>query len=133
MRGVGDELADLLLAAVPRLERGLDVGEQGVERGADLADLGALVGEVVGHPLGEVDVALGQGQRGDRVGGGRDLGERPELAAYEQQPAAGREQRAERDQERLPADQRGDGLVDLLGGQPGDLAPCVPSVRAITR
>ena len=66
VRGVRDELADLLLAAVPRLERGLHVGEQGVERGADLADLGALVGEVVGHPLGEVDVALGQRQRGDR-------------------------------------------------------------------
>ena len=68
VRGVGDELADLLLAAVPRLERGLDVGEQGVERGTHLADLGALVGEVVGYPLGEVDVALGQRQRGHRGG-----------------------------------------------------------------
>ncbi len=121
VRGVRDELADLLLAAVPGLEGGLHVGEQGVERGAHLADLGALVGEVLRHAFGEVDVALGQRQRGDRVRGGRHLGQRPELAAYEQQPAAGRQQCAERDQQRLPADQRGDGLVDLLGGQPGHL------------
>ena len=41
------------------------MGEEGVEGGSDLADLGPLVGEVVGDPLGEVDVALGQGQLGD--------------------------------------------------------------------
>ena len=108
------------------------MGQQGVERGTHLADLGALVGEVLRHPLGEVDVALGQRQRGDRVGGGRDLGERPELAAYEQQSAAGGQQCAERDQEGLPADQRGDGLVDLFGRQPGHLGSEDPST-AITR
>ena len=81
MGGVGDELAHLLLAAVPGLQRGLDVGEQRVERRADLADLGALVGEVLGHPLGQVDLAGGQRQLGHLVGGGRDLAQRPQLAA----------------------------------------------------
>ena len=81
--GVGDELAHLLLALVPGVQRRLDVGEQRVEGRADLADLGALVGEPVRHPLGELDVAGRQRQLGDVVRGRRDLAQRPQLAAYQ--------------------------------------------------
>jgi hypothetical protein len=133
VRGVGDELPDLQLAAVPGVQRGLDVVEHGVQRRADLADLGPLVGEVRGHPLGEVDVALGQRQRGDRVRGGRHLGERPELATDEEQAAAGGQQRADHDQQRLPADERGDGLLDLVGGQPGHLGHVLAVDRPVHR
>ena len=62
--GVGDELPDLQLAAVPLVEGLLDVGEHGVQRGTDCADLGALVGEVVGNPHRGADLAAGQRQRG---------------------------------------------------------------------
>ena len=71
---------------MPRGQRRLDVLEQRVEGGADLADLGALVGEVLGHPLGAASIApVGQRQLGDRVGGGGDLAQRPQLAAYDDQ------------------------------------------------
>ena len=62
MGGVGHELAHLLLAAVARGQRDLDVLEQGVQRGPDLADLGALVGEALGHALGDADVAGLEGE-----------------------------------------------------------------------
>ena len=81
--GVGDELPDLLLAAVPGLQGRLDVVEHGVEGRADLPDLGPLVGEVVGDPLAEVDLAGGQRQLRHPVGGAGDLAQRRELAAYE--------------------------------------------------
>ena len=51
--GVGDELPHPRLALLPGGERRRDVAEHAVERRADLADLGAGVGVVVGHPLGE--------------------------------------------------------------------------------
>ena len=88
--GVGDELAHLLLAAVALVEGGLDVVEHRVERRADLPDLGALVGEAVGHPLGQVDLAGGQRQLGDPVGGGGDLAQRRELTAYDERAGAAR-------------------------------------------
>ena len=83
MRGVRDELAHLLLAAMALAERGLDVVEHRVEGGADLPDLGALVGEAARHPLGHLDLARGERELGDAVRGGRDLAERRELAAYD--------------------------------------------------
>ena len=86
--GVGDELAHLLLAAVPLVERRLDVVEHRVERRADLADLGALVGEALGHPLGQVDLAGGQGELGDAVGGAGHLAQRRQLAAYDERAGA---------------------------------------------
>ena len=82
--GVGDELPHLLLAAVPLVEGVLDVLEHRVQRGADLADLGALVGERVGHPDRRTDLAAGQRQRRDLVRGRRHLAQRPQLPADEE-------------------------------------------------
>ena len=102
MGGVGDELADLLLAAVPLLERVLDVREQRVEGGADLADLRPLVRELVGHPHRRTDLAAGERQGGHGVRGAGDLAERTELPA--DQEAARDDGDADRGQteERLP-------------------------------
>ncbi len=61
------------------------MGEQGVERGPDLADLGPFIHEVVGHPFGEPDLSGGEWQHGDPFGGGGDLAQRPQLAAYDDQ------------------------------------------------
>ena len=61
--GIGGEPAQPRLAGVPARERGLDVPEHPVERGAELADLGPLVG--VGHPVRQVNLA------GQRTGSSR--------------------------------------------------------------
>ena len=88
---VGHELAHLLLAPVPRVERRLDVGEQGVERLADLADLGVGVGEVVGDPRQITPIAPeSSGLFGHRVRRRRDLGEGAELAAHDHAAADAR-------------------------------------------
>ena len=62
--GVGDELPYPRLALLPGVQRGTDVVEHPVERGADLADLGARVGVGLGHPLVQRDLAAVQGQFG---------------------------------------------------------------------
>ena len=83
VRGVGDELAHLLLAAVPGVEGRLDVRRAGCSARPDLADLGALVGEALGHALGQVDVAGASGSAATVVRGRGHLVERPQLAAYD--------------------------------------------------
>ena len=120
MGGVGDELADLLLAAVPGLERGLHVGEQRVQRGADLAHLGPLVGQALRHPLRQLDVALGQRQRRHGVRGRGDLGERPELATYDEHAGRRGEHPAEQDRGPTSHHHQGrHGFVDVRGREPG--------------
>ena len=52
MAGVCDEPAHPLLALMPRLKGSVDVVQQGVQRGADLPNLGARVGFCRGHALG---------------------------------------------------------------------------------
>ena len=100
------ELADLLLAAVPRLQGRLDVGEQRVQRRSHLADLRALVGQVLGHPLGQVDLASGQRQRRHVVG------ERPEQIALDgAQGATGQPDRVHR-RPQVTADQGQVGGLD---------------------
>jgi hypothetical protein len=121
--GVGDELAHLLLALVPRVQRGLHVREQGVEGGADLADLGVLVGQPVGHPLGELDVTGGQRQLGHGVRGRGHLAQRPQLPTYQDQPRARGGRDAEHPDEDLPEDELRHGAVDRGGGQPDDDQP----------
>ena len=60
--GVGDELAQLHLAVLPRLQCRADVVEHVVERGPDLADLGGRVG--VRHAFGELHLAAVQREGG---------------------------------------------------------------------
>jgi len=52
MARVGDELAQLVFAGLPAVERVFDVAKHPVERRAELADFGPGVG--VGHPVGQV-------------------------------------------------------------------------------
>ena len=91
------------------------MGEQRVQRGADLADLGALVGEVLGHPLGQVDLALGQRQLGHPVRGGRDLAQRPQLTAYDDRADAAGGDHGQQPEQQLQPDQGHDGVVDVVG------------------
>ena len=120
VRGVRHELAHLLLAPVPGAQRCLDVLEHRVQRRADLADLGALVGEVLGHPLLERDRAGGQRELGHRVGGRRDLAQRPQLAAYDDRADAGRRQRGQQEEQRLGDEEGRDRVVHVGGRQSGD-------------
>ena len=118
VRGVRDELAHLLLAAVALVEGRLDVVEHRVERRADLADLGALVGEAGGHALGHVDLAGGEGELGDPVGGAGDLAQRRQLAAYDERAGcrgAGARRAGWRAARAAPA--TATVLVDLARGQ----------------
>jgi hypothetical protein len=117
VRGVGDELPHPLLAGVPRVEGGLHVGEQRVERRTHLADLGALVGEPLGHPLGDADLAGVQGQRGHPVRGPGHLAQRPQLAPHERQAGDRRHRHAEHDEAALEQQQRADGVGDVAVGQ----------------
>ena len=119
MAGVGDELAHLLLAAVPDREARLDVVEQGVERGAHLAHLVALVGQSFGHPVGEVDLALGERLLGDPVGGGGDLAQRRELAAYDDVPTTAAVAMPSRVSSASAAHERLEDLARVAGGQAG--------------
>ncbi len=117
--GVRDELADLLLAAVPDRKARLDVVEQGVERGPHLAHLVALVGQSLRHPVGEVDLALGERLLGDPVGGGGDLAQRRELAAYDDRADQRGRPDAEQGEQRLPAHERLEDLAGVAGRQAG--------------
>ena len=75
VRGVGGELAHLLLRSQPGAERLLDPVEHRVDRRPEPADLGLVVG--VGHPGGQVAA------RGDLVGGSGHLVERFQAAPDE--------------------------------------------------
>ena len=125
VRGVGDELPHLLLAAVALGEGGLDVVEHRVERRADLADLGALVGECRRHPLGHLDLPGRQRQLGDAVRRGRDLAQGRQLAAYDDHRGDRGERDADEGGEQLEAQQVGDGVLDLVERQPGDDLPAL--------
>ena len=65
--GVGDELAYPGLAGLPGGSAADDVAEHPVERGADLADLGARVGVGVRHPLGSATSPRSSGSSETRV------------------------------------------------------------------
>ncbi|OJX97473.1 MAG: hypothetical protein BGO96_06115 [Micrococcales bacterium 73-15] len=93
---VGDERAHLELGGVPRGERALDVPEHPVDRGADHADLGALVGVAGRDALGDLGRTAVQRQLGDALGGGGDAVERTKRAPHD----GGRGERGEHDGER---------------------------------
>jgi hypothetical protein len=59
-------LADLLLAALSRLKRTLDVGQHRVQRDAHPADLGVLIGVL--DAWGDVDRTAGQRELRDLLG-----------------------------------------------------------------
>ena len=93
--------------------------QQRVQRGPDLADLGPLVGEVVGYPLGQLDLTLGHRDLRDPVRRVGDLAQRPQLAAYDERAHAARGDDGEQPEQQLQPDQRRDGVVDVLGRQSG--------------
>ncbi|MCW2498302.1 MAG: hypothetical protein JWQ77_4226 [Jatrophihabitans sp.] len=71
MAGIRDELAHAALALLPGFQGIVDVAEQGIERGADFADLRALIGVGLGHSSGEIDLATVETHRRNlRCGGG---------------------------------------------------------------
>ena len=109
--GVGGELAHpafgpprARLGLDLRLERGLDVGEHGVERLAQAADLGARI--PVGHAPAEVP-------GGDLDRGLLDLGERPQAGPYHGDADEGEAEHDDRADDQVDADQPPDGLVDV--------------------
>ncbi len=81
--GVGDEPPDPGLAGLPGRQRLGDVAEHGVQRRADLADLGAPIGVGVGHPDAEGHLAAVQGHRRDLVCGGRDPAQRTQRQPHD--------------------------------------------------
>ncbi len=130
VRGVRDELAHLLLAAVPRLQGRPDVVEHRVQRRADLADLGAFVGQVLRYPLVQGDRAGRQRELGDRVGGRGDLAEGAELAAYDEGAGTCRGRRRPRGTAgrsvQISEPQR---VVDVGGGESGGELAVTPGQR----
>ena len=111
VRGVRHELPHLLLAAVPLGQRVLDVHQEGVEGGADLAHLGPDVGELVGHARCDRDLALGERQAGDRVRRRRHLTQRPQLTAYDVGAGSGGGGDTRQAEQDLPRDQLRDRAV----------------------
>ena len=107
VRGVGDELPHLLLARVPRAQRVLHVVEQGVERRADLPDLGAVVGQLGRHAGGVADLALRQRYGGHVVRGGGDLAQRAHLTADQDDGETAGQPDADEDQHELARRPRG--------------------------
>src|SRR5664279_1685274 len=66
--GVGDELPDPGFRCLPGGQRARDVAEHLVQRGTDLADLGARVGVAFRDPDSQPDLAAVQGQGADPPG-----------------------------------------------------------------
>ena len=99
--------------------------EERVEGGTDLPDLGAFVGEVLGHPLGEVDLALGERQLGDGVRRRRHLAQRPQLTAYDDQGGAGADQHGHACKKGFPPDEGRQRVVDVRGWQAGYAAAAI--------
>ena len=128
---VGDELADPRLAGLAGGERAGDVAEHAVERGADLAHLGARVGVGVRHPFRERDLTAVERQLGDPAGGGGDPAERAQRAPDQvrrrrARRAAGRRRRS-RPRGRPVVAQR---LLDVGQRQAGDRRTSPPGVRS---
>ena len=90
VRGVADEPPQALLRGAALVERRLDLGQHRVERGAELADLGVVVGGL--HPARQV---AGR----DRAGGLAHRLERPQPDLHEHEcERAGDERDPDRDQ-----------------------------------
>jgi hypothetical protein len=108
---VGDELAHPFLGPLsrrcglfPGVERGLDLGQHGVERAAEPPDLGP--GIAVGHPLGQV-------ARGDRLRGELDVGQRAQAAADGRDADDGQRHQHDRAHDQIDAGQFADGVVGV--------------------
>ena len=106
--GVGDEAAQPVLRRGLLGEGRLDLGQHGVERQTEPADLGVGFGRL--HPAGEVAA-------GDVAGGGGDAFERQQAEAHDRQRQQGQEEEHGRRRRHLDAEQPAQRLVELGGGE----------------
>ena len=104
VRGVGEELAQAVLARLARGERPLEAVEHRVERDAEAADLGARVGRLD---------AVRQVAAGDRAGRVAHAVEREQPDAHDDPGGGGEQQEDAADHERLDGEQAAQGLVDV--------------------
>jgi Fe2+ transport system protein FeoA len=117
--GVGDELAQLHLAVLPRLQCRADVVEHVVERRPDLADLGGRVR--VRHAFGELHLAAIQRQGGDPPGRRGDAFEGLQLPSHQHRADHARDGQRDRGDDQLGRHEIGHRLLELGFGEAGDL------------
>ena len=148
--GVGHEVTYPGLARLARGQRRADVVQHPVERGPDLADLGAGVGVGLGDAHREGDLAAVERQLGDPARGGRDPAQRPQRQADDGQPEERGQHQPEQGHQRDDGREAIDGVQCVverqcrddggavlgLGGDDAVVvqpAPEVPRVRVVRR
>ena len=94
MAGVRHELPYPRLALLSGLQCRADVTEHPVQGCADLADLGALIGVTLGHPVWKLHVAAVQGQLSDLRRGRGDAAQGPQRDPYHRSPRDARSDQA---------------------------------------
>ena len=122
--GVGDERPHPLLVALTGVEGGVHVVQERVQRVTDPADLGVLVGLILGHPLGDGHLALGQRLARDACRRRGDGAQRRQRAAHDPRHDHGEEDESSGGHEHDRRDDRGDRLLHTRLGHPrvGDIA-----------